>query len=471
MKSALPLLFLLLGLPCAAQPVLQLVPLASGFSQPVDIASAGDGRLFIVERSGSIQIIRPDGSRAPAPFLNIISRVRSGGQEQGLLGLAFHPSYAQNGYFYVYYTNRTNGQDSSRISRFQVQTGNPDLADPASEQILLKFRQPFANHNAGDLAFGPDGYLYIASGDGGSGGDPDNHGQRLNTLLGKILRIDVNSGTPYAIPADNPFIGTPSARPEIWSLGWRNPWRFSFDRGTGDMWIADVGQDDVEEISREAAGSPGGRNYGWKCYEGNSTFSVSNCTPGAQYSSPVYSYQHSFSVGSSITGGFVYRGTAHPGLQGSYIFGDYNSGNFWLLTRNAQGTWLPDPQGALLTRDELSTFGEDQNGELYAASLGQGIIYRVGDALTSADPDASSGLLRVRPQPASGLARMFFPNPGNQTGILQVFDLSGRLVQELAGISGEQAELDASALTPGIYLLDLRLSGGQRFRGRLMRTE
>ncbi|TAE46171.1 MAG: hypothetical protein EAZ89_20620, partial [Bacteroidetes bacterium] len=250
----------------AQQPQLALAPLATGLNRPVDIASAGDSRLFVVEQRGTIQIINADGTMLTTPFLDIDARVNSTGNEQGLLGLVFHPNYALNGYFFVNYTRSPSGY--TRVSRFQTTAANPNIADPNSELVLLEIEQPYENHNAGDLAFGPDGYLYIPMGDGGSGGDPGNRAQNGLTLLGKMIRIDVNAGFPYTIPPSNPFLNDPGVRDEVWSIGLRNPWRFSFDRLTGDMWIADVGQGIYEEINVEPAGSAGGLNYGWRCYEG-----------------------------------------------------------------------------------------------------------------------------------------------------------------------------------------------------------
>ncbi|NNK74167.1 MAG: hypothetical protein HKO94_13340, partial [Flavobacteriaceae bacterium] len=254
-----------------AQPNIELELIASGFNAPLSIQNAGDSRLFIVERAGLIKIINPDGSINPVPFLDIDDKVVTPGgvgDEGGLLGLAFHPDYSSNGYFYVHYIN--NDIDSV-ISRFSVNTSNPDLADAESESVILNIFQPQPNHNGGDLAFGPEGFLYIAMGDGGSPADSDNNGQRLDTLLGKILRIDVNSDSPYAIPPTNPFVndGDLNTLGEIWAYGLRNPWRISFDAFNGDLWIADVGQGVSEEINLASAGI-GGQNYGWRCYEGSS---------------------------------------------------------------------------------------------------------------------------------------------------------------------------------------------------------
>ena len=356
---------------------LELVEFASGFRSPVDISNAGDDRLFITERDGTVKILNADGSSG-GTFLDIDNMVTScgGGCEIGLLGLAFHPDFAENGFFYVNYT--AVGGGNTHISRFSVAANNPSVADPNSEVLLFNIPQPYGNHNGGCIKFGPDGYLYIGMGDGGSGGDPQAFSQNRQSLLGKMLRVDVDNGSPYSIPADNPFANDDETLDEIWSIGLRNPWRFSFDRETGDMWIADVGQNEWEEIDFEPAGSPGGVNYGWRCREGFETFNNSNCPPASQLTDPVHVYETSsgFGQGCSITGGFVYRGCDFPEFYGKYIYGDYCSSRIWALTNNGDGTFSNEE---LLNYDnnEISGFGEDINGELYMAAIGEGKIYRV----------------------------------------------------------------------------------------------
>lgn len=353
------------------------------FNTPVDIANAGDGRLFIVERAGTIRFAALDQPAASAPtFLDITGRVSSGG-ETGLLGLAFHPNYASNGYFYVNYTTSISGQLTTRISRFSV-TANPDAADPASELVLLQLAQPFSNHNGGDLNFGPDGYLYIGLGDGGSGGDPDERAQNINDLLGKMLRLDVDggglapqcgSGANYTIPADNPFVGQAGCD-EIWALGLRNPWRFSFDRQTGDMFIGDVGQNAIEEIDYQPAGI-GGINWGWDTKEGTVCYEPSTGCDSTGLTDPIYEYGHS-NGRCSITGGFVYRGSQYPALAGSYLYADFCTGEVWSLTANS-GSWNGALTNTLLAdTSQIATFGEDANGEVYLATFSGG-IYRLQD--------------------------------------------------------------------------------------------
>jgi glucose/arabinose dehydrogenase len=334
--------------------------LTDKLNDPVGVTNAGDGsgRLFILEQDGLIRIFQ-NGALLATPFLDIRDRVLSGG-ERGLLGLAFHPQYAQNGYFYVNYTNL---QGNTIIARFQVSSGDPNHADPSSEKRLIFVQQPYPNHNGGEVAFGPDGYLYLGLGDGGSQGDPNDHGQSLNTLLGKILRIDVDHGDPYAIPPDNPFQGKGKA--EIWAYGLRNPWRFSFDRATGDLYIGDVGQDLWEEIDYLPAGSPGGTNFGWSYMEGFHTYRNRTPPQNLQLTPPVAEYSHQF--GCAVTGGYVYRGQELPDWQGVYLFGDYCSGNVWGLLRSPDGSWQQEMLYQNVGR--ISSFGEDEAGEIYLTDL------------------------------------------------------------------------------------------------------
>jgi glucose/arabinose dehydrogenase len=343
----------------------------SGLNQPLDLTSFpdGSGRLLILEQPGTARIYQ-DGNVLPEPFLDIRSRVVNQGTEQGLLGLAFHPNYAENGYFYVNYTGQQ-GTGDTVIARFQVSQTDPGRADPDSELILLQIQQPFRNHNGGGMVFGPDGYLYISTGDGGSADDPQNNGQRLDTLLGKLLRIDVDGGEPYVIPADNPFAAG-GGEAEIWAYGLRNPWRFSFDRLTGDLYNADVGQNQWEEINFQPAGSPGGENYGWVYREGTNPY---RGTPPAdlQLVDPVYEYRHG--LGCSVTGGFVYRGEDLPEFRGIYLFSDYCSGRVWGLLRGADGSW--QSQELFLTGMNVSSFGQDENGELYLMDRSSGNVYRL----------------------------------------------------------------------------------------------
>ncbi len=336
-------------------PVVNLRSIVNGLDKPVFLTHAGDGsgRVFLVEKPGRIRIVR-DGALLPGPYLDIRGLIKSSGNEQGLLGLAFDPQYGANGRFYVNYSD-LNGD--TVVARYAVSAGNPDLADPGSGKILLQIEQPYPNHNGGDLAFGPDGYLYIGMGDGGSGGDPQGNGQRLDTLLGKMLRIDVR-GDAYAIPADNPYTNRADARPEIWAYGLRNPWRFSFDRMTGDLYIGDVGQGEYEEINFQPAGAGGGQNYGWNILEGFHPYQGSS---SADLTAPVAEYDHS-DGNCSVTGGYVYRGSRLPALAGTYVFGDYCTGETWVLRQSADGWQTADWFGMGIP---ISSFGEDEQGELY----------------------------------------------------------------------------------------------------------
>lgn len=349
---------------------------ATGFNQPVDLANAGDDKMYVVEKAGRIKVITPGSTTYPV-FLDITSQVLATGGEQGLLGLAFHPDYAVNGYFYVCYTAGIS-PGNSIVARYTRSASNPLQADPSSALILLSIPQPFANHNGGCIKFGPDGYLYISIGDGGSAGDPQNNAQNLNSRLGKILRIDVNQTTPplnYSIPAGNPFVGVSNAQPEIWAYGLRNVWRFSFDRLNGDLWMGDVGQNIWEEINRQPANSNGGQNYGWRCYEGNAVYNTTGCASASTMTPPVYVYQH-LNGDCSITGGFVYRGALINNLWGKYLFTDYCSGLIRSLTQTSANTYevanLLDANNS-----QHVSFGEDIYGELYLVQIQVGSILRI----------------------------------------------------------------------------------------------
>jgi glucose/arabinose dehydrogenase len=344
----------------------QWIGVAGSFASPVGITHAGDGsgRLFILEQKGLIRILH-DGLLLPTPFLDIQSRVGSGGNEQGLLGIAFHPDYLENGLFFLNYTNL---DGDTIVSRFKV-SADPNFATPDSETIFLRVKQPYNNHNGGHILFGPDGYLYIGLGDGGSAGDPAGHGQDRSTLLGNILRLDIDRGSPYAIPHDNPYTNG-DGLPEIWAYGLRNPWRYSFDRLTGDLYIGDVGQNQWEEIHFLAAEAPAGANFGWNFWEGLHPYQ-GNPPQNMDFEFPIWEYAHN--LGCSVTGGFVYRGSM-PAWQGIYIYGDFCSGRVWGLLRDSDNTW----QNTLLfeTGFNITSFGEDQSGEIYLVDRA-GNIYQL----------------------------------------------------------------------------------------------
>ncbi len=378
---------------------LDTVEIAGSLVRPVGIVPPGDGsgRLFLVQQTGQILIY--DGVSVQAtPFLDLSAKVACCGEE-GLLGLAFHPGYPGDDSFFVDYTRTEadTGQLQTVVARYHVSAGDPDLADAGSEEILLTVDQPFANHNAGQLAFGPDGYLYVALGDGGSGGDPNENGQDPGTLLGTILRLDVDGTDPplaYAIPPDNPFVGVSGARGEVWDYGLRNPFRFSFDRMTGDLWIADVGQNLWEEIDLEPAAGPGGRNYGWDCREGFHAYTDTNgdhnstCT-STGYTDPILEYGHDAGR-CSVTGGFRYRGTAEPRLQGVYVFADFCTGELFGTVPRCDGAWQSEP--LLDPPFSVTSFGEDEAGELYLTEYhGDGTaaskVHRLVLAAGSGGPD------------------------------------------------------------------------------------
>jgi glucose/arabinose dehydrogenase len=438
----------------------------SGLERPVFVtAPAGDARLFIVEQRGRILVLR-DGELLPTPFLDIDPLVPDvgGADERGLLGLAFHPDYAANGFFYVNYIDL---QNRTVVARYQVDADDPDVADPTSATILLVIPQPFANHNGGMMAFGPeDGYLYIGMGDGGSAGDPLNNAQNLGVLLGKMLRIDVDSGEPYAIPPDNPFVDDPQARDEIWAYGLRNPWRWSFDRLTGDLYIADVGQNAWEEIDYQPAGSPGGENYGWRLMEGTHCYEPPADCDDDSLTPPIFEYGHTGGA-CSVTGGYVYRGEAIPGLQGTYFFADWCNGKIWSF-RYEGGQILEftdrtaelDPGGGNAISFP-SSFGEDGFGELYVVDWSPGPggeVYRIlPDASGALDPPAGAPSLRlgrVGPNPMRDHVRFRLDLGRSQRLRARILDPAGRLVRELF----------RGFLLPGVHTLrwDARDARGRR---------
>ncbi|MGH2536070.1 MAG: PQQ-dependent sugar dehydrogenase [Candidatus Promineifilaceae bacterium] len=358
----------------AGQPAtsISLSQVGSGFRQPTYLTHAGDERLFVVEQDGAIWRLE-NGGRSAQPFLDINGRVGSDALERGLLSMAFHPDFAQNGFFYVNYTDNSG---DTVVSRFEAPDGSGGAADPNSEFLILAVGQPYPNHNGGQLQFGPDGLLYIGMGDGGSAGDPQNNGQDPTTLLGALLRLDVDAEGAYGIPAGNPFSGELGTRPEIWAIGLRNPWRFSFDGLTGDLYIADVGQNAWEEVNFVPAGAPGGANFGWSILEGSHCYGEDSCDP-AGLELPVAEYSNP-DGGCAISGGYVYRGRQHPTLTGNYFYGDYCSGLVWSLFRGPAGEWTVNLVAQ--TGLTVSSFGEGQDGEIYLLDHALGGVYQIGPA-------------------------------------------------------------------------------------------
>ena len=423
------------------------------FNSAVFLTHADDNtdRIFIVEQAGRIKVF-PNSSNASSAkeYLNITDRVASGG-EMGLLGLAFHPDYENNGYFYVNYT--ANSPRRTIISRFQV-TSNPDSADKNSESQLLVFSQPYSNHNGGWIGFGPnDGYLYIATGDGGSGGDPENYAQRINNLLGKILCIDVDAGTPYAIPPTNPFIDSTNAevRKEIYAWGLRNPWRCSFDPVTGWLFAGDVGQGDWEEIDL----IENGKNYGWRCYEGNNPYNTSGCNY-PEYIYPIWEYSHS--VGYSITGGYVYRGENVPELFGKYIFADYGTRRVWALSYD--GITPPSNELLLTAANNPTSFGVDQSNELYV--LGFSSISRFTPTVTSTENEINLNDYRLEqnyPNPFNPFTMIKYNLPEDSDVTIKIYDALGKEIDSITtGIQQKgsyQKTWSAEKFSSGVYLVKM----------------
>ena len=429
---------------------------ANGFTAPVEITNAGDSRLFVVQQGGAIRILNADGTKNTTNFLNISSLISAGG-EGGLLGLAFHPDYASNGFFYVNYTN-TSGD--TVIARYHV-SSNPDVADAASATILMTIDQPYSNHNGGTLKFGPDGYLYIGMGDGGSGDDPQNRAQNINENLGKMLRIAVNSDLPYAIPPGNPYIGIPG-NDEIWAIGLRNPWKFSFNRTTGDLWIADVGQNAMEEINKVAAPLTPGLNFGWRCYEGTRPNITGGCAPIASMTMPFAEYNHN-TGGHSITGGYVYTGSLYPNLLGKYLFADYYLNRIGMVD-NVTGA-ITYSASFSSTNDNYTTFGEDHNGELYVAAARTGTIYKLSDTSLAAN-SFNTLAFSVSPNPAASEINIKMTN-AQLPAVAKIYDVAGKLLVQTT-IDADQKTVNTQVLQSGLYFVKITDFSGAHSSMKLM---
>ena len=418
----------------------------NGFTSPVDIQNAGDDRLFIVEQAGIIKILNPDATINPEPFLNITSLISSGG-ERGLLGLAFHPDYSNNGYFFVNYTNTTG---DTQVARYTVDANDSNIADPNTAVLIIDADQPYSNHNGGCIQFGADGFLYIGLGDGGSGGDPENRSQNLQTLLGKILRIDINNtngANNYDIPSDNPFVGDSNALDEIWAYGVRNPWRFSFDSESDELWIADVGQGDIEEINRVAPDAAG-LNYGWRCYEGSQTYNTTGCPDPSELTFPVAEYTHS--IGFSITGGYVYHGNVYSDIQDLYFFADLNgligtvdNDNNLINYGNYGGTWV--------------SFGEDVNGELYIADI-SGSIYKIKGGEIFDTQSFSESQVSITPNPTSNNIRISLD--GHLISKIDIIDLKGAIVFSEKNLSVPEKNISLESMKSGVYIVKILSDNG-----------
>ncbi len=456
MKKLLPFVFGLLTISSFAQTI-GLQSFATGFTSPVEIAHPpADSRLFVVQQGGLIRILNSNGTVNATPFLTLTTATILSGGERGLLGLAFHPNYATNGYFYVNYTRA--GDGATVIARYTV-SADPNIANAASGTVLLTVSQPYDNHNGGTIKFGPDGFLYIGMGDGGSGGDPGNRAQNINENLGKMLRLDVDSGSPYGIPSSNPYVGI-AGNDEIWAIGMRNPWKFSFNRLNGDLWIADVGQSAAEEINKIASPLPNtALNFGWRCYEGNAIYDTSSgtCPTYASTVAPVTQYSHG-SGRCSITGGYFYSGTTYPNFANKYFFADYCSAEIGMINNAGVITWGYNAAGV------MTTFGEDINGELYVAN--SGVIYKIIDTSMDTDTFAQNNI-RMYPNPAK--TELFLKNE-NTIGLksLKIIDLSGKTILSQDLNDGEINSINISTIAKGIYLVEVKNQTGNYFQSKLV---
>jgi len=446
--------FMLTSILCInAQNGIRIERWINGVTIPVDIAHSGDDRLFVVEKPGKVRIIR-NNNLLPNAFLDITSKVRSSGNEQGLLGLAFHPQFRSNGLIYVNYTSDSLGSNHTLVEEYHI-SNDTDYIDHQSNRLLLDIKQPFGNHNGGCLKFGPDGFLYIGMGDGGSANDPNNNGQNKLALLGKMLRIDVNAPTTYNIPPSNPFVNKPEYAPEIWALGMRNPWRFSFDRLTGDLWIGDVGQGTWEEIDFEAAGDPGGRNYGWRCYEGNANFNLAGCEPKENFTFPIHEYLSDERVnGCSVTGGYVCRGEDYPSLYGKYLYADYCSGKMWTIEQ-LPGGGISNGLVYDHTNNALTAFGEDAQGGLYFADASASAIFRILDTCSltvsvqtqdESCPGYRDGSAKTQWNEQMGVR--FIWSTGDTTAQLQGLEPGTYSVTITRGLCPATAQFEISGATP-----------------------
>ena len=432
---------------------IELTEFADGFSSPLALKNAGDERLFVVEQGGVIKIVDLNGVVNTTPFLDIQSIVNAGG-ERGLLGLAFHPEYQTNGRFFVHYSNSSG---DTQISEFSVSTSNPDIANPNSEVMLLTVSQPFSNHNGGTIAFGPqDGYLYIGLGDGGGGGDTDNNAQNPTLLIGKLLRIDIDTqsgGNNYGIPSDNPFIGDPNTRDEIWATGLRNPFRFTMDPETNSIWIGDVGQNAREEVNK-ASLSQAGLNYGWRCYEGNAPFNTSGCPDESELTFPVFDY--SWNGGGSVIGGYVYRGDLYADLQDVYVFGDIDGmistldiDDNYINQGQFPGTWV--------------AFGQDINKELYSVNLG-GSIFKIAGGVLSVDENQGANAI-IYPNPATNIVNIKL-----QTQVmehLKISDVKGSIIYTET-LQSNKKLLNTSSFAKGLYFITITTKNGAVVVKKLM---
>lgn len=449
------ILFLaLLSLNYSHSQTIGLETFATGFTSPLEITNAGDSRLFVVEKGGKIKILNSNKTTNATPFLDITTLV-STDSERGLLGLAFHPNYASNGLFFINYTNLSG---STVIAKYTVDSGNPNIANTSSGSILLTIAQPYSNHNGGTIKFGPDGFLYIGMGDGGNGGDPENRAQNTTTLLGKMLRIDVNSGSPYGIPNDNPYAEIAESK-EIWAIGLRNPWKFSFDKIKNNLWIADVGQSAFEEINFVSS-TEAGLNYGWRCYEGNTAYAPTGCASASTMKFPLAAIDRSNNV-CSVTGGYVYNGTAYPNFKELYFFSDYCSPRIGMLTSTGTITYSQTFSG-----NNFSTFGEDNTGELYIAAINNGTIFKINDTSLGVNSPQTSPFI-VYPNPTKSEIIIQKSNKNYPTEA-RLFDLNGKMILQQKTIDTPENSIKTTQLAKGLYFLTIKNDQGQLSSHRLI---
>lgn len=427
---------------------------ATGFTAPVEMVNANDARMFVVQQNGIIKILQANGTVNSTNFLNISSKITYGG-ERGLLGLAFHPQYPTNGYFFIYY-NDTSGNIT--VARYTRSSTNPDVADPSTEKIILNVPKPFDNHNGGSIHFAPDGYLWVVTGDGGSGGDPNNNAQNKNSLLGKLLRLDINATGAYNIPPGNPFVGIDGAD-EVWAYGLRNAWKFNFDTVSGNVMIADVGQGQIEEINRMPLTQPE-INYGWRCYEGNNAYNTTGCAAQSTMTFPVAAYDHSGGK-CSITGGYVYRGTQYPALQGRYFFADYCSTQIGSLNPDDSITW-----SAASTGNNFSTFGLNNQNELFVAAVNSGKIFRVTtSAVLGTQENDLSTSIKVYPNPAS--KTVFIEGVKDKNATVEIYNFEGRKVLDQVKIDSDNS-INISGIPAGAYFININSGNLKSYSKKLI---
>ena len=442
MKNLYHISFLFLVMICNSQTI-QLQSFATGFTQPLEIVNAGDNRLFVVEKTGKIKILNANGTTNATPFLDISALVTTD-SERGLLGLAFHPNYATNGFFFINYTNLSG---NTIIARYSVNTTNPNVAQTTGS-TLLTVNQPFNNHNGGSIKFGTDGFLYIGMGDGGSGGDPGNRAQNITDNLGKMLRINVGTSAiaTYSIPSTNPYVGI-AGNDEIWATGLRNPWKFSFNRLNGDLWIADVGQELFEEVNKVASPLTTGLNFGWRCYEANMAYNTTGCAAQSTFVTPIAAINHATSC--SITGGYVYTGTQYPNLLNKYLFVDFCDNKIGIINPAGVLTYTP-----ALSVGNIATFGEDIAGELYVAGLYNGIIYKIVDTSLSIN-EVSKNEFKMYPNP--GKNEVFIEKSNESYPIeVVIFDTNGKLLLKQKTEDVLKNTINTSSLSNGIYLISIK---------------